>query len=121
MQVLSIHPWLLGLVVLTGCASAPPGTPAAPTHVVFEGVGIAIGDGMTLTRSTFADRDLGPDFPDGRIQLLNGGEGLLVRAPSGVDLKLNDDALDEPRALRRGDVLRVDGQALLLIRVDDGA
>ncbi len=44
----------------------------------------------------------------------------MVRAPSGVDLKLNDDALDEPRALRRGDVLRVDGQALLLIRVDDG-
>jgi hypothetical protein len=100
---------------------ASTGTPAAPTHVVFEGVGIAIGDGMTLTRSTFTDRDLGPDFPDGRIQLLNGGEGLVVRAPPGVDLKLNDDALDEPRALRRGDVLRVDGQALLLIRVDDGA
>ncbi|TDJ24554.1 MAG: hypothetical protein E2O58_05630 [Gammaproteobacteria bacterium] len=97
---------------------------AAPTHVVFDGVGIAIGDGLTLTAQTFADRELGPEFPDGQIQLLNTTEGLVVRARSGTDLRLNDDppdALEERRALRRGDVLRIGEHALLLIRVDDGA
>jgi hypothetical protein len=93
---------------------------AAPTHVVFDGVGIAIGDGLTLTQQTFADRKLGPDFPDGQIQLLNTANGLVARGRSGVALRLNDDpdALEEGRALRRGDVLRIGEQALLLIRVD---
>ena len=94
---------------------------AAPTHVVFDGVGIAIGNGLTLTRSTFADRDLGPDFPDRQIQLMNTAEGLLARTGPGIDLRLNNEALEEPRALRRGDVLHVGEHALLLIRVDDGA
>jgi hypothetical protein len=93
---------------------------AAPTHVVFDGVGIAIGDRLTLTGSTFGDRDLGLDFPDGQIQLLNTAEGLVARARPGINLQLNDAALEEPRALRRGDVLRVGEHALLLIRVDDG-
>ena len=93
---------------------------AAPTHVVFDGVGIAIGDGLTLTRHTFTDRELGPDFPNGQVQLLNTADGLLARAESGIALRLNDDpnALQERCALRRGDVLRIGEHALLLIRVD---
>jgi hypothetical protein len=109
------------LPCVTQAAEPAGGVPrAAPTHVVFDGVGIAIGDGLTLTQQTFADRELGPDFPDGQIQLLNTAHGLVAQARSGVALRLNDDpnALEEGRALRRGDVLRIGEHALLLIRVD---
>lgn len=115
-------PDALRFVTRLPCAAASEATSAglaraAPSHVVFDGVAVAIGDGRSLDAATFGVAAGAEDF---EITLVTTAEGLHAEARRGTLLRLNGEPLEGPRALRRGDELTVGEHRLLLIRVDDG-
>ncbi len=99
------------------------GNTAVPTHVLYKGHAIAIGENSKLSIANFPHsiQQQLQHFPTGAISFEKRNQSLILTSKgSSAPMVLNDQLVTQPLPLKPGDVIVVESQEFTFIRVEDG-